>query len=51
MPEGRYKVRIWNAELAVSVPAPEITVGAAPLALPVVVSIDPNRESTADWPE
>lgn len=51
LPEGRYKVRIWNDELGVAAPSPEITVGHAPLALPILVTIDPSRESPADWPE
>jgi plastocyanin len=51
LPAGRYKIRIWNPALASAAPAPEIEVGASPLALPLTVTLDPRRDTVADWPK
>jgi plastocyanin len=51
LPPGRYKMRLWNPALAAPVLAQEISIGDSPLTLPLTVSIDPNREAVADWPE
>jgi plastocyanin len=50
LPAGRYTLKVWHPNLAAP-PAPkEITVGAAAVALPLVIDIDAMRESVAPWP-
>jgi plastocyanin len=51
LPAGRYRMRIWNPALAAAVPARDIDIGAAPLALSVVVALNPRSDAVADWPE
>jgi plastocyanin len=50
IPPGRYALRIWHPNLALPLPAKEITVGAAAQAISLMVDIDTNRESVAPWP-
>jgi len=51
LPPGRYAFRIWHPKLAAPLAAKEITVGAAPQAMSLVVDIDAARESVAPWPD
>ena len=51
LPAGRYRLRIWHPNLAAVVQAPqEITVTEGAMAIPVVVKLDPSRETVAAWP-
>lgn len=51
LPAGHYAIRVWNPALAAAVPARGIDVGASPLPLPITVTLDPGRDTVADWPE
>ena len=51
LPAGHYKVRVWNPALASAVPAREIDVGSSALPVPITVTLDPGRDTVADWPE
>lgn len=51
LPPGRYALRMWHPHMSAP-PAPkEITVGAAPQAMSLVLDIDAARESVAPWPD
>ena len=47
LPAGRYKLRVWHPDIAAAAMAQEIEVGAAPLAIPLTIELDPNREAVA----
>jgi plastocyanin len=51
LPAGRYKMRVWNPALAGVAPAREIEVSASSLTLPLTLTLDPSRDTVADWPE
>jgi plastocyanin len=51
LPAGHYKIRVWNPTLAAAVPAREIDVGNSAQALAITVTLDPGRDTVADWPE
>lgn len=51
LPAGRYRLRIWHANLTAAVPAQEIQVQDAPLALPVAINLDSAAPAVAAWPE
>jgi plastocyanin len=51
VPPGRYRMRVWNAELRAPVEPRLITVAGAPLTLPLTVDLDRTRETAAEWPE
>jgi plastocyanin len=51
VPAGRYRMRIWHPNLAAVTQAPqEVTVTEKPAAIPVIVQLDPSRETVAAWP-
>ena len=50
LPPGRYRVRVWHPSLVAPLPPREITVAAAPAALPLMVDLDASREVVAPWP-
>jgi plastocyanin len=51
MPPGHYRLRVWNPALAAAVPPREIEIGSSPLTLPITMTLEPGRETIADWPE
>jgi plastocyanin len=51
LPPGRYRMRVWHPNLAAAVPAKEIVVAAAPLAIAVALDLMGNPASVAVWPE
>jgi plastocyanin len=51
LPAGRYRLRIWHANLTAAVPAQEILVQDAPLVLPVAINLDSAAPAVAAWPE
>jgi plastocyanin len=51
LPPGHYRVRIWHPNLAAITQAPEeLTVTDRPASIPVIVQLDPSRETVAAWP-
>jgi hypothetical protein len=50
LPPGRYAFRVWHPNLAASLAPKEVTVGAAPQSMSMVIELDPTRESVAPWP-
>jgi plastocyanin len=51
LPAGHYRMRIWHPNLAAVTQAPqELTVAEKPASIPVIVQLDPSRESVAAWP-
>jgi plastocyanin len=51
LPAGRYRMRIWHPNLAAVTQAPqELTVAEKPASIPVIVELDPGRETVAAWP-
>jgi plastocyanin len=51
LPAGRYRMRIWHPNLAAVTQAPqEFTVAEKPASIPVIVELDPGRETVAAWP-
>ncbi len=50
LPEGRYRMRAWHEKMRAPPPPRELTVGAAPLAVPLTVDLDPATELVAPWP-
>jgi hypothetical protein len=51
LPPGRYRLRVWNSNMIMAVPTQDITVAAAPLAIPLQVDVDPARATDVAWPE
>jgi plastocyanin len=51
LPPGRYRLRVWNSNMIMAVPSQDITVAAAPLAIPLQVDIDPAHATDVAWPE
>ena len=51
LPAGHYRMRIWHPNLAAVTQAPqEVTVTEKPASIPVIVQLDPGRETVAAWP-
>jgi plastocyanin len=51
LPAGRYRMRIWHPNLAAVTQAPqEFTVAEKPASIPIIVELDPGRETVAAWP-
>jgi plastocyanin len=50
LPPGRYSLRVWHPNLATPLAPKEITVGAAPQGISLVIELDAERESVAPWP-
>jgi len=51
LPPGHYRLRVWNSNMIMAVPTQEITVAAAPLAIPLQVDVDPAHATDVAWPE
>jgi plastocyanin len=51
LPPGRYRLRVWNSNMIIAVPSQDITVAAAPLAIPLQVDLDPAHATDVAWPE
>ena len=51
LPAGHYRMRIWHPNLAAVTRAPqEVAVTEKPASIPVIVQLDPGRETVAAWP-
>ncbi len=51
LPAGRYRLRVWHPALSsTAAPAP-VVVGNEVLQIPLVIDIDPARDTVASWPE
>jgi len=51
LPAGHYRVRVWHPNLAAVVQAPqEITVTERATSVPIIVQLDPSRDTVAAWP-
>lgn len=51
LPAGRYRLRVWQSNLAEPVPRQEIAVNGAVEHIPVQIKIDPAAVSAVPWPE
>jgi plastocyanin len=51
LPPGRYRLRVWHPNLAAPIPAQEVAVTAAPLAIPLALDLTETPASVAPWPE
>jgi plastocyanin len=51
LPAGRYRLRVWNPNGLAALPAREITVGAAPLSIPLTIDLDNASANVAAWLE
>lgn len=51
LPAGRYRLRVWHANLTAPFPTREILVQSAPLDLPVSVDLDSAAPAVAPWPD
>jgi plastocyanin len=51
LPAGRYRLRAWNPNAQAAVAAREITVGVAPLSIPLTIDLDNASANVAAWPE
>jgi plastocyanin len=51
LPPGHYRLRVWHPNLSAVVQAPDdVTVAAAPLAIPVTLKLGLGSDSVAPWP-
>lgn len=50
LPAGRYRLRVWHASAAATLPAQEIMVTAAPLSIPLIIDAA-GSAAVAEWPE
>lgn len=51
LPAGHYRVRIWHPNLVAIVQAPqELTVTERASSVPIIVQLDPGRDTVAAWP-
>jgi plastocyanin len=51
LPAGRYRLRAWHPNAVAAIPVREITVGAAPLSIPLTIDVDDSSTTVAAWPE
>jgi plastocyanin len=51
LPAGRYRLRAWHPNALAAIPGREITVAAAPLAIPLAIDVDKTSATVAAWPE
>jgi hypothetical protein len=51
LPAGRYRLKVWNPNLATAIAPQEISVQAAPLTIPVLIDIGIGANAVALWPE
>jgi len=51
LPPGRYRLKVWNPNLAAAIDAQEISVKNIPLTIPLVISLDSAPAGVAPWPE
>jgi plastocyanin len=51
LPAGRYRLRVWHANLTAAVPTQEIQVQSASLTVPVTIDLDSAAPAVAAWPE
>jgi plastocyanin len=50
VPPGHYRLRVWNAGLTTPVPAQDLAVQNAPVAVQVVLDVDNSSAAVAPWP-
>jgi plastocyanin len=51
LPSGRYKLRLWHANLTAEVPVQQVLVQNAPLAVALTIDLDSAAAAVAAWPE
>ncbi len=51
LPAGRYRLRVWHANLTASVPQQDVSVQTAPLTLAVSINLDSAAPTVAPWPD
>jgi len=51
LPPGRYRLRVWHPNVTSALDPQQLSVGAAPMTIPISLDIDPSRETPATWPE
>lgn len=50
LPAGRYRLRVWHPSQSVPTPPTQITVGGAPLSIPLTIAVG-SSDASAAWPE
>ena len=51
LPAGRYRLRVWHANLTAAVPQQDVSVQSAPLTLAVSINLDSAAPAVAAWPD
>ena len=51
LPAGRYRLRVWHANLTAAVPPQDVSVQSAPLTLAVSINLDSAAPTVAPWPD
>jgi plastocyanin len=51
VPSGRYRLRVWHPKLRTAIEPREISIGTGPMALPLILDLDPARETVPELPD